>query len=173
MNKTDVEYLRYLWPMRHFLITCGTIDRPNIIAVSFCMPVSRIPPMVACAIGQKMFSAELIGQTGEFVVNIPPGKLDPQVYFCGSNSGRDVDKFRKTGLMPLPARSVSVPVIKECVAHIECNVTNTVETGCKYLFIGEVIEAYADVDLVQSKRKVEFALGEFPEKVYTTRFPVE
>jgi flavin reductase (DIM6/NTAB) family NADH-FMN oxidoreductase RutF len=173
MRKTDDEYLKYLWPMRHFLVTCGTIDRPNIIAVSFCMPVSRTPPMVACAIGPSMFSAELIGRTREFVVNVPPESLDPQVYYCGSHSGRDVDKFSKTGLTPLPGRSVSVPVIKECVAHIECRLTDTFETGSKCLFIGRVIEAYADEDLVKGTHKVEFALGEFPEKVYTTRFPVD
>ena len=37
MHKTDDEYLKYLWPMRHFLITCGTIDRPNIIAMRFLL----------------------------------------------------------------------------------------------------------------------------------------
>jgi len=49
--KTKVEYLEFMWPMRHFLITCGDIKgKPNIIAVSFCMPVSKGPPLIACAI---------------------------------------------------------------------------------------------------------------------------
>ncbi|MBE0478447.1 hypothetical protein IBX65_04920 [Candidatus Aerophobetes bacterium] len=51
--KTDVEYLEFMWPMRHFLITCGDIEREsNIIAVSFCTPVSRELPLIACAIGK-------------------------------------------------------------------------------------------------------------------------
>jgi len=43
--KTAVEYLEFMWPMRHSLITCGDIEgKSNIIAVSFCMPVSKEPP---------------------------------------------------------------------------------------------------------------------------------
>jgi len=50
--KTDAEYLEFMWPMRHFLITCGDIkEKSNIIALSFCMPVSKEPPLIACAIG--------------------------------------------------------------------------------------------------------------------------
>ena len=48
--KVDVEYLEFMWPMRHFLIICGNIEgKSNIIAVSFCMPVSKEPSLIACA----------------------------------------------------------------------------------------------------------------------------
>ena len=83
MNKTHTEYLKYLWPMRHYLVTCGGSGRANIIAVSFCMPVSREPPMVACAIGQKTYSSQLIQQTKEFVINVPTQELKRQIYYCG------------------------------------------------------------------------------------------
>jgi len=122
MNKIDTEYLKYFWPMRHYLVTCGSSGLANIIAVSFCMPVSKEPSMVACAIGRTMYSAEIILQTGEFVINVPPQELKRQIYFCGFHSGRDVDKFKETGLTPLPARHVDVLIIAECVAHIECHV---------------------------------------------------
>ena len=169
--KVDVEYLEYMWPMRHFLITCGDIeDRPNIIAVSLCMPVSKIPPMLACAIGVEAYSCELIEKTDQFVVNVPTEKLKKQVYYCGYNSGRDVDKFKETGLSPRPARKVNVPIIDECVAHMECAVKQVVETGDKKLFIGEVVEAYADEAVVKGEKKVIYTQGTFPTKVYSTRF---
>ena len=56
---TDVEYLEYLWPMRHYLITCGDLQKPNIIAISFCMPVSKEPPLIACAIGREAYSCKV------------------------------------------------------------------------------------------------------------------
>ena len=167
--KTDVEYLEYFWPMRHYLITCGREDHANIIAVSFCMPVSRVPPMVACAIGLAAYSCELIAQTGEFVVNVPPQDLNRQIYYCGFHSGRQVNKFQETGLTPLPGRRVGVPIIKECVAHMECRVGQTMDVGDKRLFIGTVLEAYADQDVVQGLRKIEYATGDFPRKIYGTR----
>ena len=171
MRKTDVEYLKCLWPMRHYLVTCGGEDRANIIAVSFCMPVSKTPPMVACAIGQKMYSCELIRQTGEFVINVPTQDLKRHIYYCGFHSGRDVDKFKETGLTAHPARHVNAPIIRECVAHMECRVEQAVDTGDKRLFIATVVEAYADEDVAQGRRTVEYAAGDFPKKVYGTRFP--
>ena len=81
-----------------------------------------------------------------------------------------VDKFKEIGLTPQPARKVKAPIIAECVAHMECVVRQEVETGDKNLFIGEVIEAYADEALVKGERNVEYAKGDFPRKIYATRF---
>lgn len=167
---TDVEYLEFLWPMRHYLITCGDLQRPNIIAVSFCMPVSKEPPLIACAIGRAAYSRTLIERTQGFVINVPPQALKPQIYYCGYHSGHEVDKFTATGLTPLPARAVKAPIIAECVAWMECQVRQELETGDKNLFIGEVLEAYADDALLRGEKKVEYAHGDFPRKIYGTRF---
>lgn len=169
--KSDTEYLEFMWPMRHFLITCGEMaNKSNIITVSFCMPVSKDPPLIACAIGKGAYSCALIENTGEFVVNVPMQELKAAIYYCGFHSGVNVDKFKETGLTPQPARMVKAPVIGECAAHMECIVRQVTEAGDKKLFIGEVIEAYADEALVKGNMKWQFAGGNFPEKVYGTRF---
>ena len=169
--KKDVEYLEFMWPMRHFLITCGDAGGDhNIIAVSFCMPVSRRPPLIACAIGKDAHSNSLIERTGEFAVNVPTRGMEPHVYYCGTHSGSKVDKFRETGLTPSAARMLKVPVILECVAHMECRVVLKAETGDKNLFVGEVIEAYADEQYIKPGENVDFAMGSFPRKIYGTRF---
>ncbi len=169
--KIEVEYLQFMWPMRHFLITCGDIERKsNIIAVSFCMPVSKEPPLIVCAIGKDTYSCKLIENTKEFIVNVPPKELKPKIYYCGFYSGYQVDKFKETGLTPQPARKVRAPIIEECVAHMECKVKQQIETGDKNLFIGEVVEAYADEVIVKGESKAEYAKGDFPREVYTIRF---
>lgn len=171
--KTDVEYLEFMWPMRHFLITCGKIKgKSNIIAVSFCMPVSKEPPLIACAIVRGAYSCTLIESTKEFIVNVPPKELKSKIYYCGFHSGYQVDKFKETGLTPQPARKVKAPIIDECVAYMECKVKQVIETGDKKLFIGEVIEAYADENIVKGERKIEYAKGDFPRKIYATRFKI-
>lgn len=169
--KVDVEYLEFMWPMRHFLITCGDWrGKSNIIAISFCMPVSKEPPLIACAIGKGAYSRELISSSGEFVVNVPTKDLKPQIYYCGFHSGSKVDKFRETGLTPKPARRVRAPIIEECVAHMECEVRREIEAGDKVLFIGEVVEAYADEAVARGERRVEYAQGDFPRGIYGIRF---
>ncbi len=169
--KIEVEYLQFMWPMRHYLITCGSIEgKSNIIAVSFCMPVSKVPPLIACAVGRKTYSCKLIENTREFIVNVPSKQLKQKIYYCGYHSGYRVDKFKETGLTPQSARKVKAPIIDECVAHMECKLKQEIETGDKILFIGEVVEAYADETLIKGERKIEYAMGDFPQKVYTTRF---
>lgn len=169
--KKGVEYLEFMWPMRHFLISSGEIEgKSNIIAVSFCMPVSKDPPLIACAIGKGTYSCKLISNTENFIINVPSHDLKPEIYYCGFNSGYDVDKFKETGLTRQTPHKVKAPVIKECVAHMECIVKRKMETGDKILFISEVIEAYADEDIVNREKKVVFAEGDFPGKVYATRY---
>ena len=67
---------------------------------------------------------------------------------------------------------VKTAIIDECVAHMECRLIQVTETGDKNLFIGEVIEAYADEAAIQNKEKPDFAMGEFPRKIYGIRFKV-
>jgi flavin reductase (DIM6/NTAB) family NADH-FMN oxidoreductase RutF len=53
---------------------------------------------------------------------------------------------------------------------MECEVRQEIEMGDKNLFVGEVIEAYADEALVKKEKNIEYAQGGFPRKIYATRF---
>jgi flavin reductase (DIM6/NTAB) family NADH-FMN oxidoreductase RutF len=127
------------------------------------MLVSKEPPLIACAIGRGAYSCTVTERTNEFIVNVPPKELKPQIYYCGFHSGYDVDKFKETGLTPQPARSVKAPIIAECVAWMECQVRQEIETVDKNIFVGEVIEAYADDALVKRERSMHRAasLGKY------------
>ena len=171
--KVDVEYLEFMWPMRHFLITCGDIEKKsNIIAVSFCMPVSKNPLLIACAVGIYTYSYTLIKNTKEFIVNVPQKELKEKIYYCGYHSGYQVDKFNETGLTPKQARKVKAPIIDQCVAHMECKVRQQIKIEDKNLFVGEVLEAYADESIIMWKRSIEYSKGDFPRKIYAIRFDV-
>lgn len=63
---------------------------------------------------------------------------------CGSMSGREHDKFEETGLTPASAKKVKCPIIGECVAHLECTLHSQHTTGDHTIFVGEIVEAYAD-----------------------------
>jgi len=147
------------------------------------MPVAGQPPQIVCSMGKAFYSYELIEQSGEFAVNVPTKALQKAVYYCGTHSGRDVDKFKETGLTPLPARRLKAPIIAECIAHMECVVVGKLDTkpytnpdlkpniANKALFLGEVIEAYADEACASGKLKVEHLLeGDFPRHAYGMRF---
>jgi flavin reductase (DIM6/NTAB) family NADH-FMN oxidoreductase RutF len=82
--------------------------------------------------------------TGECVIAIPALKLAHKVVGVGNCSGRDVDKFATLGLTPVPAKSVTPPLVAECFANLECKVRDTRLVTSYNLFILEVLKAWRD-----------------------------
>ena len=145
--KIKVPFERALYllhPYNASLVTCkGRDNKINVMAVAWVIPVSVNPPLLAMSIRPERYSHDIIIETGEFVVNIPTFKLAQKVLFCGRRSGREHDKFKEASLSPQKARRVNAPIIKECIAHLECKVVKTIKTGDHTLIIGRIVTAYA------------------------------
>ncbi len=134
-----------LHPKMAFFLT--SIDRkgnPNVMTCAWASPVSEEPPIVVVCVSKESYTAELVRQTKEFVINIPAKKLLKALWICGKTSGRDTDKFRKAGLRTVPARKVKPPVVGGCIGYAECRLWKTVDAGECYAFFGKVRSAYAD-----------------------------
>jgi len=130
-----------LWrrPSRIVLaVSVDESDNPNIIVLGWKMQTSFDPPMVAISVGKTRYSHGSLLGSSEFVLAIPGGNLAEEVLYCGTHSGRDVDKFKETNLTPIPASKVKPPLIKECIANIECKVVGNLDTGDHTIFAGEV-----------------------------------
>ena len=125
-------------------------NNANIITLGMYMSISRNPPLLCIGISPKRFSHDLIVDSGEFVVNAPSIDLQEEMNFCGTESGRNLDKFAETGLTPIAARIVRPPLIKECFGHLECKVLQTYVCGDHTLFIGEVIAASIDEEVLSN-----------------------
>ena len=158
LNVNPSSAYKLLHPMHTVLVSCvGKNGKSNIITLAWAMPTSINPPLVAISIAPKRHSHTLIEQTKEFVVNIPTMKILTETLFCGRRSGRNYDKFKEAGLAPLPAKKVKPPIIKECVAHLECKLHSQFSTGDHTIFVGEIIEAYANRDVFTDRYDLEKA----------------
>lgn len=147
---------RLLHPKLTVLLTCADkMGKANIITLAWTMPVSVNPPLLVVSIAPRRYSHKSIKETKEFVVNIPTMKLVKQALFCGRKSGRDMDKFKETKLTPLLAKTVKAPIIKECVAHLECKLYKQIPAGDHTLFIGETQTAYANENAFTDKYDLE------------------
>ena len=132
--------------MHTVLVSCqGKAGKPNITTMAWAMPTSGNPPLVAISLAPGRHSHSLIVESGEFVVNIPTLELLQAVLACGSFSGRSFDKFKKANLTPIPGKKVKAPAIRECIAHLECEVQDQLTTGDHTIFVGKIVEAYADM----------------------------
>lgn len=94
--------------------------------------------------------------------------------YCGVVSGRDVDKFERMKLTPLPMAHVKAPGIAESPVNMECRVTQMLPLGSHTMFVAEVAgvvieDAYLDENgrfginetgLVMYSHGEYFAMGE-------------
>lgn len=92
------------------------------------------------------YSHKLIEESREFVINIPTVDIVEKSWYCGTHSGRIVDKFKETKLTPIPAKHVKPPLIKECPINIECKVVETMkpEYSAYTFFFGKALAIHAD-----------------------------
>jgi flavin reductase (DIM6/NTAB) family NADH-FMN oxidoreductase RutF len=147
-EKIDVEFslaYRLLHPMHTVLVTCvRKASKPNVLPLAWAMPTSRDPALIAVSVAPSRYSHRLIGETKEFVVNLPTVEIVKETLACGRNSGENTNKFDEIELTPLPAKKVKAPIIKECVAHLECILHSQFKTGDHTIFVGKVVAAYAN-----------------------------
>lgn len=151
MNKIEVPLSsarRLLHPTLTVLLTSESEKtKPNIITLAWTMPTSFDPPLVAVSIGKNRFSHEIVNDSREFVINVPSKEILEEVMLSGTRSGRNTNKFEETGLTPIKSKKVKPPRIKECGAHLECKVVDSIQTGDHTIFIGEIVASSANEEI--------------------------
>ncbi len=155
VRKVEVDLsraYRLLHPRNVVIVSC--IDKTggaNIVTLAWSMPTSSDPPLVAISVSLRRYSHRLIEETKEFVVNVPTIEIARETLFCGRVSGRKHDKFKEAPLTALRAKKVQAPIIKECVAHLECKLVQKITTGDHTIFIGEVLAAHVNEGVFDDK----------------------
>ncbi|MFH1367806.1 MAG: flavin reductase family protein [Elusimicrobiota bacterium] len=104
------------------LITSGSAQNANVAPVAWTMPVNDDPPMLAISVAESHYTAELIGKTGEFAVNIPDKKMLAVLMSAGKVSGRKENKIRKYGISIQDGIKISTPHLEDAIGCIECRV---------------------------------------------------
>jgi flavin reductase (DIM6/NTAB) family NADH-FMN oxidoreductase RutF len=122
------------------------IDRRNVMAAAWSMPVEFEPPRIAIVVDKSAWSRELIERSGMFGIVIPGVAAANWTYAVGSVSGRDEDKFNAYGIPAVSGPVLGLPVIEErCLAWMECRLLPATSAAEKYdTLFGEVVAAAAD-----------------------------
>jgi flavin reductase (DIM6/NTAB) family NADH-FMN oxidoreductase RutF len=107
------------------LVTTSDGGKHNIMTISWTM-VLDFTPVFAITTGAWNYSFAALRKTRECVIAIPTVDLLDRVVGVGTCSGADTDKFAKFSLTATPGKVVKAPLIEECLANIECKVTDMV-----------------------------------------------
>ena len=137
------------------LVTTNSGQKDNAMTISWTM-VLDFSASFAITTGPWNYSYAALLESRECVISIPPMDLIDTVVGIGTCSGKDTDKFEKFGLTALRGKHVRAPLIKECLANIECRVVGIVD---QYnIIVLEGVAAYFD-SLRPEKRTIH-AVGD-------------
>lgn len=137
------------------LVTTRDGGKDNIMTISWTMVVDFIPRF-AIVTGAWNHSFAALRKTRECVIAIPTIDMLDQVVGIGTCSGSDTDKFARFGLTPEPGRIVKAPLIRECLANIECKVIDIV--GRHNLVMLEGVAAYTNT--ARREKRTIHAVGD-------------
>ncbi|MFW6075397.1 MAG: flavin reductase family protein [Chloroflexota bacterium] len=151
--------IRLLQPGPLALVTTLYRSVPNAMTAAWIMPLSMDPARVGVAIRPDRLTHEFVTRSEFFTLNVPNLDLLSAVHRCGVESGRDGDKFERAGLQPADGDVTDVPLIEQCVAHIECGLGGRFEFGDHDLFIGEVLGVQALDEAFDEVWKVDVDAG--------------
>lgn len=151
MGKVTWKPGTFLYPLPAVMVSCGTMEKPNIITVAWTGILNTNPPMVYISVRPSRYSYHLIKEQGEFVINLTNKNLARATDWCGVKTGAKVDKFKEMKLHKEKANFVKCPMIKESPVSVECKVKEIKELGSHHMFIAEVLAINSDEKYIDEK----------------------
>lgn len=152
MTKISWKPGTMLAPVPPALISCGTMDKPNVMTAAWTGIICTEPTLVYVSIRPSRYSNEIIRQTSEFVINVPTLKLAKAVDLCGVKSGRNVNKFELAKITPQECSKVSAPQVKEAPVSLQCRVLEVKNYGTHDMFLAEVLAVDIDDGLLDENQ---------------------
>ena len=156
-----IKYTKEHWkgsvitsPLPPTMVTCGTVEEPNVFTVAWTGILNTQPPVTYISVRPERYSYELIKQSGEFVINLPTQQLIRAVDYCGVKSGRNTDKFKEMNLRAEPAEKISAPILAQSPVNIECKVRDIVELGTHHMFIADIVSLNVAKELLDNAGKL-------------------
>lgn len=146
-----------LAPVPPVLVTCGTLEKPNIITIAWTGILNTKPPMTYISVRPSRFSHSIISETREFVINLATERLVFATDFCGVKSGADVDKFLEMKLDAVPSSKVKAPSIAQSPVSLECRVIDITPLGSHDMFTAEIVGILADDEFIDKNGKLDLA----------------
>ena len=128
-------------------------DKPNVMTIAWGGICCSKPPCVTISLRKATYTYGNIMARQAYTLSVPTEDHATEADYFGMASGRDVDKFEKTGLTPVKSELVDAPYVKEFPMVLECKVIHTYEIGLHTQFIGEVLDVKVENNVLADDGK--------------------
>lgn len=143
-----------LAPIPAVMVTCGTMEKPNVLTIAWTGIINTVPPMTYISIRPTRHSYEIIKRTRQFVINLTTKDLCRAADLCGVKSGSNTDKFKEAKLAIEPAQKVTAPLLVDSPLSLECKLVEIKHLGSHDMFLAEIVAVDVDDKYIDSKGKL-------------------
>ncbi|HEX9108293.1 MAG TPA: flavin reductase family protein [Longimicrobiales bacterium] len=121
-------------------ITTSSQGRANGLIINSAQRASLVPEhmRVSMYISKTNLTHDLIWSSGVFGMHLLRTDQFDVVRALGIRSGREGDKM---SALPTRRGETGCPLLTDCLAALECRVTNAMDAGAATFFLGDVVNA--------------------------------
>jgi len=130
-------------PSGIFILTAGTGDRATGTLTSWVMQAGFEPPMVSVAIKLGRYVGDWITGGEPFVLNVVAEKQFELLKHFGKGFEPDEPAFEGLNIRRCPR---GVPILEDCLGHLECEPTSHIDSGDHRLFLARVVRGALQSD---------------------------
>ena len=142
MNKIDIGTQISIYPMSVTLLGTMVEGRANFMALGWVSRVNAEPPMLAASVYREHHTPKGIRENKTFSINVPGADMIEATDYCGTVSGKDVDKSKIFDVFY--GHTETAPMISQCPLCLECRLVDTVSLPTNEVFIGEIVASYTE-----------------------------
>ena len=141
--KKKLDPINLLYPTPTVLVGAVVNNTPNFITIAHVGIVNHARPfLISMSMGKRHHTNAGIKENQVFSVNIPSENLVAETDYVGLVTGKKVDKSDLFELFY--GQLDKAPLITSCTVNMACRLYDTYDTPTHDLFIGEIVETYAD-----------------------------
>jgi flavin reductase (DIM6/NTAB) family NADH-FMN oxidoreductase RutF len=147
--KVKIGRIPYVYPVPIVLVGANVQGKPNFETIGDVDLMGINPPLVYVSSGRDHYTNQGILENGAFSINFANTRLLALTDYCGTVSGRDVDKgalfdtfYGELG---------TAPMIEACPVNIECRVIQEFSIQHRQVFVAEVVQTYVSDEFVAEK----------------------
>jgi flavin reductase (DIM6/NTAB) family NADH-FMN oxidoreductase RutF len=149
MSKTTLGSVPYIYPIPIILAGATVDGKPNFATIGDCGLMGIRPPLVYISSGKDHYTNQGILENETFSINFPTTEMLPVVDYCGTVSGRDVDKSSLFEVFYGDLKTA--PMILKCPVNLECKVVKEFSIQHRQIFVAEVVQTFVDDTFVIEK----------------------
>lgn len=129
----------------------GSYDKkgnPNVMTIAWGGICCSQPPCVTISLRKATYTYGNIMERQAYTLSVPPVRYVREADYFGIVSGRNIDKFKETGLTPVRSELVDAPYVGEFPMILECGVIHHYKIGLHTHFVGEILDVKIDENML-------------------------